>query len=239
LNYITWDSILETVNPNCDVQLSRGGHELHGGLQLPPGLPISVSEAEFNYLRQFIEENNLRSGFELATGTGISALAGGLAMKRTGGKLISFDSYIEESTGIIHVNTNANMPPYMNSLGFRISSKMLELYDCQDHVDLQCGWSPTDTTSYLEANKIRLDYVFLDCPKDMTDFRRDMNSLLPFLGDRFAIFVHDTHCYNWVEFSQYIEGILNITPVRIHEYFPGTQHHQVKHFPLARISNLK
>lgn len=239
MNYITWDSILDTVNANCDIKIMRGGHQYHGGLQIPNRHPISINEVEFNYLRSFIVENNLKSGFELATGIGISTLAAALAMKETNGYLISFDSYIEEFTNQDSpTNTDPTRPIYKDSQGFKLASRMLELYDCAEFASLQCGWSPTDTIAYLQTNNVSLDYVFLDCPKDMVDFRRDMGSLKPFLKDKFVIFVHDTHCYNWNEFHNYVVELLGVVPIRITEYFNGTPYYQNKHFPLVKISNL-
>ncbi len=61
-------------------------------------IPVSLSETEFNYLSQFIVEHNLTAGFDLATAFGISALAIGLGLKKTGGRLLSMDSYREEES---------------------------------------------------------------------------------------------------------------------------------------------
>ena len=59
-------------------------------------VPYSIMQREFDFLHNIVVENNLQRGFELATAFGISGTAIGTAFKKTGGKFVTMDAYIEE-----------------------------------------------------------------------------------------------------------------------------------------------
>ena len=95
-SYISWDYLCPIINSNLNLNYSSAGtHSQHKGLSVNGKLPHSISEYEFNYVKSFIIKHNLTSGFDLSTGTGISALAMGLGMKETNGSILSVDSYVE------------------------------------------------------------------------------------------------------------------------------------------------
>jgi len=54
--------------------------------------PFSVKQIEANYIYDFIIKHKLTRGFEIATGTGASAAAAGLAFKETNGLLVTMDA---------------------------------------------------------------------------------------------------------------------------------------------------
>ena len=69
-------------------------------------LPFSINNFEFNFMRDVIIKNNLKNGYELATGLGISTLALSLGLKETDGHLISCDSYQEVNENVVTLNGN-------------------------------------------------------------------------------------------------------------------------------------
>ncbi len=96
-DYTSWDILTKELNSLTGNNYSGFGvHPLHKGLSLNGKLPFSISEYEFNYMKNFIIEHDLKNGFELATGIAISTLSLGAASQIIGGKLCSLDSYEEE-----------------------------------------------------------------------------------------------------------------------------------------------
>ena len=59
-------------------------------------VPYSIMQKEWDFLHNIVVDNNLQRGFELATAFGVSGSAIGTAMKKTGGKLVTMDAYVEE-----------------------------------------------------------------------------------------------------------------------------------------------
>ena len=94
-----WDELLVELD-GAPVQVVKSEHSPdHRGLRMAHrAIPVSLSETEFNYLHDFIVDHRLQCGFDLATAFGISALAMGTALKKTGGRLLSMDSYHEEQS---------------------------------------------------------------------------------------------------------------------------------------------
>lgn len=238
MNYITWNELLIKFESFSNYKLRRWEIPEHNGLHGASELPVSINESEFNFIKDYIVEHNLISGFDLSTGVGIGALAMGLGMKETGGRAVSFDAYQEEQTGVVPEVPTAELPAYQDADGYRIASDLLRLYGVDDRVELRIGWSPTDTVRYFDENDSRFDVVLLDCPKTMWDLCRDIGSLSGRLADRYAIFIHDTHCFCRDEFNKYINEVFGLTPVFLYKYYAGTPHHAVKHYPLALVTNL-
>lgn len=190
-----------------------------------------------------IINNNLKVGYELSTGVGISTIAISEAFKHTNGHLISLDSYYEEITNI---SNDIPVGNYNDTDKQRIaetsnSYKMLKQYfsnkNLSKFVDLEIGWSPTDSMKLLEKRNMPLDFVFFDCPKSDKEFERDLNSILPFLGKKYVIFIHDTHTFTKKSF-ELVEDVLNLKMEKIYNYFENTNHYSVRHFPLGIINNL-
>jgi hypothetical protein len=192
---MTWDDLLEECK-DAPVKIKKStGNQFHLGLcMVDHGIPISISQTEFATIYNFILKHKLKKGFDLATAFGISALAMGLAIKQNRGWLLSMDSYKEEKSKEQPIGIREG-ELYKQSDGYIMASWLINHFKLDEHVTLDCGWSPIDTSRRIEDlfGKNALDVVVLDCPKSDDDFIRDLSSLVPFLADKFAIFVHDTH----------------------------------------------
>ena len=205
----SYDQIIDAVNSNCAVKIHREdrgiGMDAHHH-------PISITEREFNHIRDFIVRNNLKCGYEVATGVGLSALAAGLGFKETGGKLITLDAYIEEQHNDATVYREARDMRYADADGYKLVTYLLKHYQIDDIVTAAIGWSPTDTAAALAGlNGERLDYVFLDAGHWDEALIADVESIADRLADRFVVFMHDMHCFG-AETLQRIGERLNGTP---------------------------
>ncbi len=160
--------------------------------------PVSISETEFNYINHFIKTHNLKKGYEVATAFGISMLAAGLAMKETGGQIVTMDAYIEEQFNKCYEYDNIKHV-YKNSDGFNTAKLLLNKFDLTNHVAAVVGFSPTDTKRALsikfDLTIDKLDYVFIDALHTEEAVIQDIESILPYLDEKFALFLHDVHCF--------------------------------------------
>jgi predicted O-methyltransferase YrrM len=235
--YYTFNDIIENVNKSCPVKLQLHSYKIHGGICLQSHeLPVSINEPEFNYMKDFIIKHCLKTGVELATGTGISALSIGLGMKETGGSLMSMDAYLEEQTQQQPIHTTGKSV-YMNSNCYIVATYMKELYNLQGIVNFKIGLSPHDLKKEIENLNSKVDFVFLDCPKDDDDYERDIRAIYPYLSDKYAIFIHDTHTYKGYADKINME-LFGKTFTKIHKYYEGTEHEIIKFWPMALITNL-
>ncbi len=236
--YTTFNELINYINYNLDIKISYGGNEHHRGIKLVDrGLPISINEHEFNYMHDFIVGNNLQNGYELATGTGISTLSAGIAFKKTNGKLITLDNYIEEESQIIQVNPTLDKTN-INSLAYKLVIDMINHFNLTDTVSVHIGNSPEKTIEIFEEIDCKLDYVFFDCPKSDLDFHRDLMSIIKYLNtDKFLIFVHDTHTFTQKSFNL-VKEVLGIEMKLIFEYYVGTSNYSNRKYPMAIITNI-
>ena len=75
--YTTFRELIDTINSMLPDSVAEQSHAegRHIGIHLSHAyFPISINEQEFNYMHDVIISNNLKNGFELATGTGISTI---------------------------------------------------------------------------------------------------------------------------------------------------------------------
>lgn len=244
--YITFNELMSNINSVSDIKTERTDYVkgLHIGIRLAGRtLPVSINEAEFNYMRDFIIEHKLVSGYELSTGTGISTIGIGAGFKDTNGLLISFDSYYEELTqesNDIPVGIYSEKDVELikrTSIGYKFISNILNKFNLAKHVELQIGWSPNDFIKYSKLNNKLFDFVFLDCPKHDEAFERDILSIKPYLKDKFVIFVHDTHGYT-VKSFKLIKNLFNLDMNLIQDYYKDTPNYSHRYFPLAIVTNL-
>lgn len=195
--YVTWEKLISIIKEKTFINYQPVYyHALHKGLSVDGKLPYSVTEAEFNFLKDFIIKNNLKYGFELATGICISTIALSIAFKHNNGLLVSLDSYFEENTQIIPGNIQQSV--FNESKGFKNNNLILDSLELTSNTKLYLGVSPTDSIKIIENNfgTNTLDFVFLDCPKTSEDFERDLIYIKKYINkEKYAIFVHDTHCY--------------------------------------------
>lgn len=159
--------------------------------------PLSIKINEFNYIMDYISQNNLKRGYELATAFGISAVAIGLGMKKNNGKLVSMDSYVEEHYNHSNAYKKIVNEKYYNTDGFKSASYLINKYDL--NVRLKVGWSPEDTKRILsdefDLSKEKLDFVFIDSGHWDDAIIKDIESIKDLLDDNFSILLHDTFCF--------------------------------------------
>lgn len=239
--YVTFSELVEKINSVSEhkVMIEHHAGGQHIGIRHSARLfPISVNESEFNFMQDVIIGNNLKSGFELSTGTGISTIGIGRAFSKTGGQLISMDSYYEESTQLL---AKVDHPSYTleekekikkEAGGYMFIKNMVELEKLP--VDLQVGWSPEDVITVLEGKT--LDFVFLDCPKSDPEFERDITTIKPFINkEKFYIFIHDSHTFTDKSF-ELVKSLFGLEMKRINDFHTGTPYARSWRFPLALIT---
>jgi hypothetical protein len=240
--YITFDSIINNNNNNNVIKIGKVqpnhncqfmlGHVKNNVINLP----FSINNFEFNFMRDIIIKNNLKNGYELATGLGISTLALSLGLKETDGHLISCDSYQEVIENVVTLNGDKcfNME---DTDTFKVCCHLLKYYDTEKHVTLFNALSPHQTSDILINNGKKLDIVFLDCPKNDDDFERDIKSICNLINlEKFIIFIHDSHCFT-KRSNNLCKSIFNIELKYFHRYYENTIHAGYSYYPLAYISN--
>lgn len=247
MNYTTFTNLCKELNSKIEhppigiVQHANGNHT---GIHIKTReFPISINESEFNYMYNFIIKHNLKNAFELSTGTGISTIAIGSAMLKTGGYLITLDSYYED---LYKISSNIPIGNYTianieeikeKSDCYKFISQAVNILSLKNTVQIEIGWSPNDVKKLNEKRDF-LDFVFLDCPKNDNEFERDIKSIYPFINkDKFMICVHDSHCYTIKSF-ELIKSLFNLEMIKKYEYFENTEYYSKKYFPLAIITNI-
>jgi len=246
MNYTSFNTLCEMINGVSFYKIEQIAHAngKHVGIHLKNKLfPVSVNESEFNFIHNFIKDNNFKNGFELSTGTGISTIGIGTACVDIGGHLITMDSYYEDITGISqHIpvgnyNEDDIIQIKEKSICFKFISKIINNSNLKNTVQIEVGWSPTDSVKKIKERNKPLDFVFLDCPKNDDEFVRDIAPLIPLLNHKYAIFVHDTHTFTKKSFDFALEKFG--TPMNlIYEYFENTPYYSKRHFPLGLITNI-
>lgn len=236
--YIFWQDFCLDIKKKTNQNFFFGRcHPDHNGLTRDGKLPYSISEYEFNFMKDFIIRHNLKKGFELATGTCVSTLALGFGFSKTGGSLLSIDSYEEEISQNQPINSTGRA--YEQSIDYALNQQLINVYNLENFVHLHVGWSPRDCERIIfEKYEKDVDFVFFDCPKTAEDFIRDASFLVSLVKkEKFAIFVHDTHCF-MDEFNRIGQDLFGIKPRQITEFeTPNGKISQV--FPLSVITNIE
>ena len=164
-DYITFDTIINNNNNNNHIKIGKvkPNHNCQFMLGYIKNnvisLPFSINNFEFNFMRDVIIKNNLKNGYELATGLGISTLAISLGMKKTEGHLISCDSYQEVSENTVTLNGDKVFNMYDTDT-YKVCSYLLKYYDTANYVSLFNALSPHQTNDILIKNGKKLDMVF-------------------------------------------------------------------------------
>jgi predicted O-methyltransferase YrrM len=134
--------------------------------------------------------------FELATAFGISGSAIGTAMKKTGGKLVTMDAYIEEKCNNAGTYEKFERQVYEQSDGYKSVKYLIKKLDIENHMIGEIGWSPDDVDSIITRNFTeKLDFVFLDAGHFGHQMIKDIESIKPHLADKFVFVFHDI--YPW------------------------------------------
>lgn len=159
-------------------------------------VPYSVMQKEWDFLHNIVVDNNLKRGFELATAFGVSGSAIGTAMKKTGGKLVTMDAYIEEKCNNAGTYEKFERQVYEQSDGYKSVKYLIKKLEIENHMIAEIGWSPDDVDSIITRNFTeKLDFVFLDAGHFGHQMIKDIEAIKPHLADKFVFVFHDI--YPW------------------------------------------
>jgi hypothetical protein len=234
--YTEWSDLINIIYESSGILFEAGRcHPEHNGLSISGNLPFSISEYEFNYIKNFIIKNDLKNGYELATGIGISTIAIGYALSKNNGKLITVDSYMEEE---IQNQPIDNTGLSFSNTGFWRNSMLFKSMGLENVIPYKRSSPECEDILDTEFNN-DIDFAFLDCPKDANDFVRDATILKNRINrDKFAIFVHDTHCFER-EFLLLSKEIFGIEGIFIFDFKDSLDNQIKQKFQLGLITNIK
>ena len=186
--------ILTEQSKEWEIKYEFSNIQSHSSIRMVDTLyPNSITEHEFFIIHDLIIKNNLKYGYEVATGFGISALAGALAFKQTGGKLVTMDSYYEEK--IQDPLKDHQNSIFVESNGFKSVNQLIDKYKLNDILYPTIGYSPDDTNKCINDifdENIKLNYIFIDglhTPEAaLNDFKVIENKIDI---DNFVVIFHD------------------------------------------------
>ncbi len=187
-----YTELLDLVNNDFDIKIRNNSRALS---MVDHENPVCITEKEFNFITDFIIKHNLKTGYECATAFGVSALAAGLGFKKTGGKLVTMDAYIEEQYNDA-AQYNDKKQTYENADGYRLAYFLLNYYEVP--VAPKVGWSPDNVEQVIkeEFGDNKIEYAFIDALHNDDAFVKDINAIKPFLAEKFVLFVHDVWCFS-------------------------------------------
>ena len=199
----TYNDLVE-LTKNTDCELVKNGKGMH--MKYHPN-PASIAQPEFHFLTKFVKDNNLKKGYEVATAFGISMLAAALGFKETGGKLVTMDAYIEEQFNSCCGYDETHKQTYKDSDGFKTASFLIEKFDLKNVVTTTVGFSPIDTAKVIQSvfGSDKLDYAFIDALHTEEAVIQDIEATIPFLADKFVLFLHDVHCFTSGKVEAYLK----------------------------------
>lgn len=157
--------------------------------------PWSLQEDEALIVYNTIVRNNLEKGLEIATAFGISSIAIGQALKKTAGKLVTIDAYVEENFDLCdkyELNTRL-VKSAEEADGYKMANKLIRYLNLEDIVFTEVGWSPDVVPSVIEKHftTSKLDFAFIDGGHSVEQIHADVLSVLPFLGEDCIVIFHD------------------------------------------------
>lgn len=160
--------------------------------------PYSILQEEFNFLTNIIAENNLQRGYECATAFGISSLAIGLGFKKTGGKCVTMDAYIEEKCKDPGKYQDFEKQVYEQADGFKSVNYLIEKFELKNNLFPEIGWSPDDTEDRIRKHfKDPLDFVFIDAGHFPEQIIKDIDAFAPLLGEKYVVVFHDVYSHSF------------------------------------------
>jgi predicted O-methyltransferase YrrM len=163
-------------------------------------VPYSIMQAEWDFLHNMVVENNLQRGFELATAFGISGSAIGTAFKKTGGKFVTMDAYVEEKYNNAGKYENFEKEVYDKSDGYKSVKYLVEKFGLQDTMFPEIGWSPDDVGTIIGKHFTeKLDFVFLDAGHFEGQMIKDIDAIKPYLAEKFVFVFHDIYPWSCTE----------------------------------------
>lgn len=182
----------------------------HGHLKLTNhNFPWSIVQKEFDFLYNLIVDNKLTRGYEACTGVGISGLAAALAMKQTGGKVVSLDAYVEERIG--HYTYDDQKILLDNADGYKSVFYLREQFQVTEQFLPEVGWTPDDVPRIVEKHFTEpLDYVFIDGGHTDTQLILDIEAVLPYTNENTFWAFHDAYHGLWTpRVIEYVREKLN------------------------------
>lgn len=163
-------------------------------------VPYSVMQKEWDFLHNIVVDNNLKRGFELATAFGVSGSAIGTAMKKTGGKLVTMDAYVEEKYNNAGTYEKFEKQVYDTSDGYKSVKYLIKKLDVENHMVAEIGWSPDDVDTIITRNFTeKLDFVFLDAGHFDHQMIKDIEAIKPHLAEKFVFVFHDIYPWSCTE----------------------------------------
>ncbi len=158
--------------------------------------PRSCTDEEGLALHHTICAAGLRSGLEIGTGFGYATAYAGLAMRRTGGVLVSMDCYVEErdpspeedpdafARAVAEVAAGIERGEHPPGLAF--ADEQLGALGLEDVVTLSLGVSPQSVPDALGGRTV--DFALVDGGRGDDQPQRDLDAVLAFLEPRCAVF---------------------------------------------------
>lgn len=218
---------INSLNPPIKLELS-GAHHAHYAVKYVGKIgPISISQNEFNFVRDYIKTKRPLSCLELGTGCGISTLAIALGLKNTDSKLLTIDSYSEELLG---KQPDKNFPINHEAAGKRFLDWALHQFDLEDTV-----YNVVEVFSNCEPvleDYGSFDFVMIDSTKSSENFIETVKFILPHLHSNFSMIIHDTHTFD-KRAEEYLRAEFGVSYKLIHEFGQEKQE-----FPLALLEVL-
>lgn len=155
--------------------------------------PWSIKESEAKIIYDSILFNNLQSGFEIATGFGISSVTIGQALKVTGGKLVTVDAYVEEAVNDCFGYDIKTEETYKDTDGFKMVNALISSLELTDEVIPVVGWSPRDINYIITNNteSSKFDFFFIDGGHTDSQVLADTEVLLPYMKEDCLLIYHD------------------------------------------------
>jgi predicted O-methyltransferase YrrM len=186
--------IISTENGPVQYELVRSWFGANSMKMTNHKFPYSITETEFEFLKDLIIMYNLKSGYEIATAFGVSSTGIGLGFKETGGKLVTMDAYIEENANNCESYKDYKPAVYENMDGYKSAKFLIKEFGLEDTVFLEVGWSPNDTESVIRKHISEpLDFVFIDGGHFPNQLINDISSVVPLLADKYVIAFHDMY----------------------------------------------
>jgi predicted O-methyltransferase YrrM len=213
---IDYSEIIE-ISKNLDTQYEFSDPQLHTSIRMVnTQFPNSLTQQEAFLLYDTVSKNNLKAGYEVGSGFGISTLYLGTAFKENGGKLITMDAYLEEAFQDPY-RTNDVQIVAETTKGYKSLSQLINHFELKNTVKQSVGYSPNDTLKNVEdfyGNEKKLDFVFIDALHTNEAVIADFESIKDKIDyDRFVIMIHDSDFTP--EAISYIENALGIKSVML------------------------
>lgn len=163
--------------------------------------PVSITEDEFKFISEYVALRGYVSGYEVATGFGVSACAIGLGLAKNGGSLVSIDAYIEEHylDGMAYRGAE---PVVREGVGLKVAERLRSHFGLEGVIDLRLGWSPDDVSAVLGDR--RIDFAFIDGGHFDECLVDDLLAVKDRLTPRCTVMLHDTQHFakktlKWIE----------------------------------------